>query len=217
MLGPTERWETRTLWRTVAGPPLAHPGILVWISARLGSAEQQMLAAASVAGIEFSSTLVAALLSEDIETIETSYDTLVRQGRFLQSTGVSEWPGGRIAACYRFVHAFYRDVFYRRLGANQRVRLHEQVAQQLEVLYGPQINDIASEVALHFERGRNDQRAVHYHQQAGEHALAGEGAAGMRGSSSTQRSSGTWRGVDMATYYQLCGFADTLLRRRTGL
>ena len=137
----------------------------------LSDAEQEILEVASVIDSEFSSALVAALLAENVETIETCCDTLVRQGRFLQFVGTSERPDGRITACYRFVHAFYRDIFYRRVGVNKRVRLHEQIAKQQEVTYGAQVNVIASEVALHFERGRNYPRAVHYHQQAGENAL----------------------------------------------
>jgi predicted ATPase len=96
----------------------------------LSNDEQRILETASVVGVEFPSALVAAVLAEDTETIETHCDTLMRQGRFLQSAGPSEQPDGTIAARYRFVHAFYRDVLYNRLGVNQRVRLHEHIGRQ---------------------------------------------------------------------------------------
>jgi predicted ATPase len=51
------------------------------------------------------------------------------------------------------------------------VRLHRRVGEWQEAAYGEQAKEIASELALHFERGREYRHAVHYYQQAGENAL----------------------------------------------
>ncbi len=137
----------------------------------LDEVTQRLLMVASVVGTGFSSALLATLLSEDIEKIETICDNLAQHGRLLSSSEAVEWQNGKLAVNYRFSHALYRDICYQRLGRNQRVRFHAQVARQLESLYGRQVNEVASEVALHFERGGDTDRAAHYHYYAGENAL----------------------------------------------
>jgi predicted ATPase len=151
------------------------PGDLTHIIMRqiedLSEVEQRILETASVAGAEFSSALVAAVVAEEVEVVETYCDTLVRQERFLQSSTPCEWPDGTLAARYRFVHALHRDVFYNRLAVSARARLHRWVGERQEAAYRERVQEIASELAMHFEQGREYQRAVHYHQQAGENAL----------------------------------------------
>jgi len=60
---------------------------------------------------------------------------------------------------------------YSQLALNKRVRLHKRIGAWQEAAYGERAREIAGELALHFERGRDYQRAVYYHQQAGENAL----------------------------------------------
>jgi predicted ATPase len=137
----------------------------------LSEVEQRILETASVAGVEFSSALVAAVLAEEIEVVETHCDTLVRQERFLQSSAPGEWPEETLSARYRFVHALHRDVLYNRLAVSTRARLHGRVGEYQEATYRERAQEIAGELAMHFEQGREYQRAVHYYQQAGENAL----------------------------------------------
>src|SRR5262249_8577519 len=137
----------------------------------LDRTERRILETASVVNIEFSSAAVASMLTDDIEEVETLCDALVRQGRFLQSTGSVEGPNGARAARYRFIHVLYREVLYSQLALNKRIRLHKRIGAWQEAAYGERAREIAGELALHFERGCNYQRAVHYHQQAGENAL----------------------------------------------
>jgi len=62
-------------------------------------------------------------------------------------------------------------VLYTRLPAAQRMRLHQQVGEREEQAYGERAAEIASELAVHFEQGRDYRKAVQYLQQAGENAL----------------------------------------------
>ena len=50
-------------------------------------------------------------------------------------------------------------------------RLHRQIGEREEQAYGERAREIAAELAVHFERGRDYQRAVQYLQQAGENAM----------------------------------------------
>ena len=129
-----------------------------------------MLEVASVAGVEFVAAAVAAGLEADAAMVEEHCEALVEQ-QLLRPLGVTTWPNGTVATRYAFVHALYQQVVYERLGAGRRVRLHQRLGECLEAAYGAQAGEIAAELAEHFVRGQDTQRAVHYLHQAAENAL----------------------------------------------
>jgi predicted ATPase len=49
--------------------------------------------------------------------------------------------------------------------------LHRRIGERLEQGYGEQARELAAELAVHFERGREHHKAVWYQQQAGQRAL----------------------------------------------
>jgi predicted ATPase len=75
-----------------------------------------------------------------------------------------------VATRYAFVHALYRHVAYQRLGEGQRLRLHQRLGRRLEVAYGAGTAELAAELAEHFVKGQETQRAVVYLRQAAETA-----------------------------------------------
>jgi DNA-binding winged helix-turn-helix (wHTH) protein/predicted ATPase len=137
---------------------------------RLNPAERAMLEVASVAGAEFSAAAVAAGVETTVEAVEEQCAELARHEQFLQASGTSEWPDGTVATRYRFQHALYQEVLYERLPAARRQRLHRQIGERQEAAYGERAREIATELALHFERGRDHRKAIQYLQQAGENA-----------------------------------------------
>jgi predicted ATPase len=138
---------------------------------RLNPDEHKVLEAASVAGAEFSAAAVAAAVEQSVEAVETYCDSLVRREQFLRPQGTSEWPDGTSAARYGFVHALYQDVLYDQLSATRRSRLHRQIGEREEQAYGDRAREIAAELAVHFERGRDYRKTIQYLQYAGENAL----------------------------------------------
>ena len=138
--------------------------------AQLTHQEQRMLEAASLVGRDFSAAALAAGLAQDVGLIEEYCTTLARCGHFLSPAGVSEWPDGTLAGRYRFRHSLYQDVLSERLTPGQRLRLHRRIGERKEAGYGEQVGEIASELATHFEEGRDYTRAVSYLQQAAENA-----------------------------------------------
>ena len=80
------------------------------------------------------------------------------------------WPDGTSGGRYRFQHALYQQVLYESLGTARRVQLHQRIGARLEAGYGARAGEIAAQLAVHFERGGEVQRAVHYWQQAGDNA-----------------------------------------------
>jgi predicted ATPase len=138
--------------------------------ARLRAAEQRVLEVGSVAGMEFAVATVAAALQDDADVIEGLCEALAQTSPFLQEAGLAEWPDGTLSGCYRFRHTLYQQVLYAQMAAARRVRLHRVIGAYEERIHGPQAVEIAAELAMHFERGRDAPRAVHYLQRAGENA-----------------------------------------------
>jgi DNA-binding winged helix-turn-helix (wHTH) protein/tetratricopeptide (TPR) repeat protein len=139
--------------------------------AHVSAEEQDILAVASAAGVEFAAAAVAASIEQDTEYVETRCDALARRGQFLVSRGIDEWPDGTVATRYRFSHDLYHEVLYDRVPTSRRVRWHRQIGARLEAGYGARAHELAVELAMHFQHGRDIPRAVHYLQYAGEQAL----------------------------------------------
>ncbi len=138
---------------------------------RLSSAERRVLEVASIAGAEFSAAAVAAGAEAALGEVEEQCAGLVRREHFLRTRGTEEWPDGTVAARYGFLHALYQDVLYERVTAGQCIELHRRIGEREEQAYGERAREIAVALAVHFERGRDYRRAIHYLQQAGENAL----------------------------------------------
>jgi predicted ATPase len=132
---------------------------------------RQVLEAASVVGEEFSATAVAAGARCAVEDVEARCETLAAQHHFIEDVGVTAWPDASSGGCYRFQHTLYQQAFYEQLGTVRRMQLHRRIGGRLEVAYGGRAGEIASLLAVHFERGGETLRAVHYWQQVGENAV----------------------------------------------
>ena len=130
-----------------------------------------MLEVASVVGVEFTLAAVAAGLRAAVEEIEEHYEKLAKTGQFIQERGIEEWPDGTIGGRYQFLHALYQNVCYERIASGRRVRLHKQIADRREAAFGARAGEIAAELAVHFERGRDVQQAIRYLERAGRNAL----------------------------------------------
>lgn len=141
---------------------------------RLDSAEERVLEVASVVGAEFSAAAVAAGAGIADGEVETSCHGLARRQHIIHGGGVEEWPDGTVASRFGFEHALYREALYERVPAGRRVELHRRVGERLERAHGARADEIAGELAMHFERGRDVERAVRYLHTAGR-------VAGQRG------------------------------------
>ncbi|MBI3248770.1 MAG: AAA family ATPase [Deltaproteobacteria bacterium] len=165
------QWQLRGGIETVeVGVPKSLRRLIEQQLERLSPEEQQVLEVGSVTGMEFSAAAVAAGLEAEEEEIEERCEGLARRGQFLRSQGLREWPDGTAAAHYSFIHSVYQDVLYDRITVARRSRWHRQIGEREEQAYGSRAWEIAAELAMHFERGRDSQRAVQYFAQAAEKA-----------------------------------------------
>jgi predicted ATPase len=114
---------------------------------------------------------VAVAAGIDAAEGERRCEALARRAQFLRASGLAEWPDGTVAARYAFIHALYQQVVYAGIAVGHRVGLHLRTGERLERAYGERAPEIAGELAMHFEQGRDAERAVRYRTQAGQHAL----------------------------------------------
>jgi serine/threonine protein kinase/tetratricopeptide (TPR) repeat protein len=165
------RW---TLVRKLAEMDLEAPeSVRSMISKKIDALEEEerrTLQYASVEGTEFLSTVIASLLGVDEVDLEERLAHLEKNHRLIETRGEEELPDGSLATRYRFSHALYQNVLYGDLVNKRRVMLHRQAGEQLLSQYKKRAPQIATQLALHFERGRDFPRAVEFLIHAGDNA-----------------------------------------------
>jgi DNA-binding winged helix-turn-helix (wHTH) protein/tetratricopeptide (TPR) repeat protein len=171
LAGPATSGRKDRLAAMASGVPEELRAFIEAQAGRLSPRERTILEAASTAGTRFRADSVAAALGSEAAEIEAVCDALVERGQFLEDCGVFEWPDGTTGSEYQFRHALYHAALYRRLASGRLARLHRAIGLQLEGVWGDRAPEIAAELALHFERGRDVERAVGYRRQAATNAL----------------------------------------------
>jgi DNA-binding winged helix-turn-helix (wHTH) protein/tetratricopeptide (TPR) repeat protein len=136
---------------------------------RLDNADRLLLEAASAAGMRFSAASVAAAVEQDLVAVEKRCSALAREGQFIRSAEPSQWPDGTLAGGYQFTHELYRTVLYENLSPAHRQLLHRRLGHRLEQAYGQHADELATELAVHFEHGRDPARAINYLEKAATH------------------------------------------------
>src|SRR5262249_26089609 len=121
---------------------------------RLTPAEQQALEAGRVVGGGFLAWGIGKGLGGRAGRFEGLCDALATRQQVIKAVGVQELPNGLVSAHYEFRHSLYRQAIYRRLASGKLARFHRAVAQRLNTLSGPVRQQLASEIAFHFESGR---------------------------------------------------------------
>jgi predicted ATPase len=165
-------WEhTAALDSAAVGVPETLRHLIEQQFERLAPAEQALVEAASVAGVDFAAAAVAAGMGMSAEDVDIQCATLARQEQFVSPHGIAIWPDGTVTGRYRFCHALYHEVVYARVPAGHRTRMHQQIGRRLETAYGPQAPEIATELAEHFVRGYEVRQALHYLRHAVEMAV----------------------------------------------
>ncbi len=138
---------------------------------RLDARDQRILEAASVVGTEFAVVAVAAALDHDLTSVEIRCEELSRRHQFIKECGAQLSPDGDAVGQFGFVHAVYRHVLYDRMSVSRRMHLHHRIGRRDEEVYGVRANEIAAELAMHFEQSNDHERAARYLQQAGVNAM----------------------------------------------
>jgi predicted ATPase len=123
---------------------------------------------AAVLGREFDFDLLNAIWGRGEEATLEALDDLLRHRLIDEDTG----PLGRD---YTFTHHKIQEVVYAGMPRRRQQHAHARAGAAMETLYGPEVKALASELAFHFEQGRQldktlTEKAIHYLLQAGDWA-----------------------------------------------
>ncbi len=131
---------------------------------RLPPEQKDLLQTLAVIGKEFSLSLLK-------QVVDQSEDTLQQLLSHLQAVEfIYEQPAFPEPE-YTFKHALTQEVAYNSLLIERRRGLHERAARAIEELFHFRLDDHYSELAQHYSRSGNTQKAVDYLQLAGQQAV----------------------------------------------
>ncbi|MEO0652766.1 MAG: hypothetical protein AAFZ65_18980, partial [Planctomycetota bacterium] len=165
--------EVEGRW-TAAGPlddehlPESVLTLLEEMVERLEGDDRTLLEACAVAGADFASAAVAAILELDQALVEERCAALARTGHLIEPLGAATLPDGTQVERFRFSHALYVLALQRQIPATRRRTYHERNAERGVQAYGPEIARIASELADQFERAERPRQAAESYLVAAE-------------------------------------------------
>jgi class 3 adenylate cyclase/tetratricopeptide (TPR) repeat protein len=143
-------------------PPTVQ-GILAARMDRLPADAKELLQTLAVTGREFPLSLIHAVVAKSDEELNRLLNDL-QLGEFIYeqpATGGIE---------YIFKHALTQEVAYNSVLMERRRQLHEHTAVALETLYASTVEEHLAELAHHYGRSANPDKAVEYLTRAGQQA-----------------------------------------------
>jgi tetratricopeptide (TPR) repeat protein len=143
---------------------------------RLTDGDRRLLIAASVQGYEFDSAVVARILNIDPEEVEERLEALDRVYAFVKLVSEYEFPDTTLTLRYSFVHVLYQNTLYATLTATRKASWSAAAAEALLSFYGDRSQEIASELALLFDAGRDFARASDNFSLAARNAMSVQGS-----------------------------------------
>ena len=139
---------------------------------RLTEDERRLLSVASVAGLEFSTRTLSGGMDARVPEIENICAGLMKRGQFLRGAKMIELRDGSLLERYGFTHAMFQHVLYHGVPHPRRIVLHRRIGEFQETAYSEHLEEIAAELAIHFEEGRDYSRAIRYRRLSASKALA---------------------------------------------
>ncbi len=161
--------ESPTLdWGAV---PARVEGVIEERIGRLEDELREMLSVASVEGQDFTAQVVGRVqeMGERRLLRELSQE-LGRRHRLVQERGEVQVGRERVLSRYEFAHALFQRYLYNDLSAGERRVLHREVGGVLEELYEGSTEQIAVQLARHFELAGLKDKAIEYLVEVGDRA-----------------------------------------------
>jgi len=150
--------------------PARVEGVIEKRISRLTEELQAILSIASVEGEIFTAEIVARVQQlNERGLVQQLSRELDKQHRLVTAQAL-EGLGRQRRSLYRFRHHLFQHYLYHNLDAMERAYLHEAVGLALEALYGEQTEQVAVQLARHFEQAGLTEKAVTYLLQAGKRA-----------------------------------------------
>ncbi len=137
---------------------------------RLDRTTQDVLAAASVVGEQFTAEVLMQVLPVQGPALYNILSQqLSKRYRILNEMGETENRQGYLTN-YQFRHTLFRQYIYRQLSPGERRHLHGNVAEALAVLHADDLDKAAVLLAHHYTASGKWDKAVPYLERAGDQA-----------------------------------------------
>jgi class 3 adenylate cyclase/predicted ATPase len=143
-------------------PPTVQ-GILVARIDRLAPDEKALLQQLAVIGRQFPMSLIRQVLTQSEADLYRLLASLQRKEFLYEQPAFPESE-------YIFKHALTQEVAYGTVLQEQKKLLHERTGQALEALYTATLPEHYSDLAHHYQRSSNTEKAIAYLQLAGQQA-----------------------------------------------
>lgn len=154
-------------WETL---PARVEGMIAERIERLADDEQQILKIASVEGETFTAEIIAKVLRvEEREIVGLLSNVLDKKHRLVAAQNIRVVNGKRLST-YRFRHILFQRYLYGDLDAVERSHLHQEMGTVLQGLYGEDTEEIAIQLAHHFQEAGTIVKAADYLDRAGDRA-----------------------------------------------
>jgi predicted ATPase len=139
-------------------------GVLTARIDRLAAAEKELLHQLAIMGRQFPLSLIQYVIAQSQEELYRLLSSLQRKEFLYEQPAFPEVE-------YIFKHALTQEVAYNSVLQDKRKAWHEQTAQAIEVLFHSRVQEHYSELAYHYMRSGNTQKAVEYLGLAGQQAV----------------------------------------------
>jgi serine/threonine protein kinase/predicted ATPase len=138
---------------------------------RLSDHLRDILTLASVEGEEFTAEVVARLQDTEVrELVRQLSQELDKRHHLVSAKGIYRIERQRLSM-YLFQHILFQRFLYNSLDEVERAHLHGEVGEILETLYGDSSDEIASQLARHFNEAGDVEKAIEYFYKAGDKAV----------------------------------------------
>ena len=145
--------------------PATVQGILAARIDRLPTDAKELLQTLAVLGREFPSGLVRVVTRGSDDDLNRLLNDLQLAEFIYEQPAVGDTE-------YIFKHALTQEVAYNSLLFERRKFIHERIAAAMETLFAGQLDDHLDDLAHHYGRSSNIDKAVHYLRRAAERAMS---------------------------------------------
>jgi predicted ATPase len=143
------------------GIPSKAQAVIASRLAQLSPATHEVVALAATIGRAFALDLLTQASGSNEEAITNALDELW-QRRIIREQD---------AASYDFTHDRLREVAYAEISAPQRRLLHRRIAHSLEDLRPDDLDVVSAQIAAHYDRAGDAERAIPYYERAASVSL----------------------------------------------
>lgn len=142
------------------------------IEARLAGLDRDLrdlLAVASVEGEEFRAEILTNVQGTGLGDLLGQLESLDERHGLVRQKGTRGSMARRLFT-YQFKHQLFQAHLYDHLGAARKAHLHGRFAEEIEKLFGEDLEDVAVELAWHYTQAGQVKDAIPYLIQAGDRA-----------------------------------------------